>query len=181
MSRTPKRRNWESPANAGWFWRMSVLLGLSTLLGLAAVSAAMVVIHVPLPHRAEASPQYAGPWDFAADSLSQLNGIAIQACAADRGSASTGADSAVWAVQQATLQRRYTALASGYDRHVRDVVADGERRPWDVPAGAPPLATAKSRVCLKPGETPPVAVRPSGLSTLHSTGGSVASDFSAAS
>ena len=161
MSRTPKRRDWSAQAGTGWLWRASVLAGLSTLLGLAAVSAAMVVINIPLPHEAEASPQYAGPWDFAPESLAQLNGIAIQACAAERGATSAGAESSVWVVQQTTLQRRYTALAGDYDRRVRDVVADGERRPWEVPAGAPPLATAKARVCLKPGEAPLLAaVRP---------------------
>ncbi len=131
------------------------------MLGLAGVSAAMVVVNIPLPHRVEASQQYSGPWDFAADSLSQLNGIAIQACAAERGATSAGADSAVWLVQQTTLQRRYTALAGDYDRRIRDVVADGERRPWEIPAGAPPLETAKARVCLKPGEVAVAApVRP---------------------
>lgn len=136
-------------------------MSLSALLGLSAVAAAMVVINVPLPRQAEASQQYAGPWDFAADSLAQLNGIAIQSCAADRGAASSGAESAVWLTQQATLQRRYTALAGDYDRRVGDVVANGERRPWEVPAGAPPLATAKTRVCLKPGDAPlPATVRP---------------------
>lgn len=145
----------------GWFRRVSVLATLSTLFGLAAVSAAMVVIHIPVPHQAEASPQYAGPWDFTSDSLAQLNGVAIQACAAERGSTTAGAESAVWVVQQTTLERRYRALASDYDRRVRDVVATGERRPWEIPAGAPPLVTAKARVCLKPGDIPaPSAVRP---------------------
>ena len=61
MSRAPKRRNWNASTGPGWLWRASVLVVLSTLLGLAAVSAAMVVINIPLPHRAEASQQYGGP------------------------------------------------------------------------------------------------------------------------
>lgn len=161
MSRAPQRRNWNSAPRAGWIQRAAVLAALSTLLGLAAVSAAMVVINIPLPHQAEAAQRYAGPWDFASDSLAQLNGIAIQACAAERGSTTAGANSAVWVVQQTTLQRRYTALAGDYDRRVRDVVASGERRPREVPAGAQLLATAKERVCLKPGDVPaPSALRP---------------------
>jgi hypothetical protein len=145
----------------GWTQRTAVIMALSTLCGLAAVSAAMVVIRVPLPTRAEASQQYATPWGFADDALGQLNTLAIQSCAAERGGGAEGTQAAVFKAQQEGIDRRYASLAKDYDKRVRDVVADGERRPRDVPAGAPPLAIAKARVCLKPGEVPPpIPIRP---------------------
>jgi hypothetical protein len=139
----------------GWTQRALVLVALSTLCGLAAVSAALVVIRVPLPSRAEAFQQYPTAWGFADDALGQLSALAIQSCAAERGSAAEGTEGVVFKAQQQTIDQRYFALAKDYDRRVRHVVASGERRPRDVPAGAPPLSVAKSRVCLKPGEVPP--------------------------
>lgn len=156
-----KKVRWDRPPGMRWPQRLAVLLGLSTLLGVAAVSAAMVVIHVPMPYRAEAAQQYPNVWGFADDTLAQLNTLAIQACAAERGGVADAPQAPIWASQQESIERRYASIARDYDRRVRDVVATGERRPWDVPAGAPPLTLAKSRVCLKPGEVPPpVPIKP---------------------
>lgn len=159
---TRKRKvQWDRKPGMGWTQRAAVLAALSTLLGLAAVTAAMVVIHVPVPLRAVASEEYASPWGFADTALAQLNTLAIQSCAAERGGVGDGDQAVVFQAQQASIDRRYTSLARDYDKRVHDKVADGERRPWEVPAGAPPLSLAKARVCLKPGEAPPpVPIRP---------------------
>ena len=134
---------------------------LSGLFGLAAVTTAMVVTHVPLPSRVEASPQYRTSWDFANDSLGQLSTLAIQSCAAERGGSGDGVQAILFKAQVESIDRSYVSLAKSYDRRVREVVATGERRPWEVPAGAPPLGVAKAGVCLKPGEVPPpLPIRP---------------------
>lgn len=106
-------------------------------------------------------PAYEPGWGWVSASLAGMGSVAIQLCTADV------AIAAAPAPQQILLESRRDQLLEEYDRQAADYdsrlaehVANGERRPWDIPAAAPPVTVTKGRACAK---LAPVEARPKPL------------------
>lgn len=138
--------------------RFFVSLLVFSALAVAAIFA-VSASGVRMPIRAEAAEQFDGPWGFAKSSTDALNASAIQICAAEglARSAENTPNFGIRSEQLAVLVAEYEVSALAYNQRVRDNVAAGNRRPWEVAATALPLDIAKERVCLKVAKAPAVA------------------------
>jgi hypothetical protein len=114
---------------------------------------------VRFPMSAEAASEFETPWGFAQPTVDSLNAAAIQVCGAEAlAKAAEGtANEDVRKAQVEVLTSEYNEAAEAYNRRVKAIVASGSRRPWEVPAVALPLETAKAKVCLKVATVPKLA------------------------
>jgi len=132
-----------------------LIFGALAIAAIVAVSAS----GVRMPLRAEAAEQFDGPWGFAKSATDALNASALQICAAEglAKAAESSPNADIRKEQMGLLAIEYGVAAQAYNQRVRDNVALGYRRPWEVAATALPLNSAKERVCLKVATAPVVA------------------------
>jgi hypothetical protein len=93
---------------------------------------------------------YEPGWAWVNPALAGMSAVAIQLCTTDVALAAAAGP------QQLLLQGRldeltdeYARQAEDYDARLAEHVANGERRPWDIPAAAPPVSVTKGRACAK--------------------------------
>jgi hypothetical protein len=82
------------------------------------------------------------------------------------------ANEGVRQAQVEVLKQEYSVAEQAYNARVRELVASGHRRPWDVASKALPLDLARNRLCLKVAVAPPRPAKPLAtmeLSLTHDT------------
>jgi len=93
---------------------------------------------------------YEPGWGWVSPSLAGMGAVAIQLCTTDAAiAAASGPPQLLLQARQAELAEEYDRRAADYDARLAEHVANGERRPWDIPAAAPPVSVTKGRACAK--------------------------------
>lgn len=112
-------------------------------------------------------------WGFVTPTLETMRSLSIQACSQEVAVALAEGDGReIESSQLAALVREYDRQMVLYNERMGAAYRAGLRRPWGVPAVAPPIEVTKSRSCLKAALMPVVETTP--LARTNASGGFVA-------
>ncbi|MCC7366418.1 MAG: hypothetical protein IT303_18825 [Dehalococcoidia bacterium] len=118
-------------------------------------------------HENELPPE----WGFVEPALAGMRATAIRVCGQQLlVAASTGLSRPSEELQLAAIVQEYERQMVAYNDQVGATFRAGNRRPWSVPAVAPPLEVTQENACLKAAAMPPEATRTTLARTAASGG-----------
>ena len=107
------------------------------------------------PDTAAAPDDLPPEWAFVRPAMDELRSVAIQACTQELAvRIAPEAERAREEAHLASIVREYDKLMVNYNERLGETYRAGNRRPWEVPATAPPIEVTQKRACLQAAAMP---------------------------